>query len=119
MHMAHGPFTVAQARVAGRAGKTSRGRACAQASADSGSSYRTNRGAPTAEQLGDADVERSARSLNSLQPARARTCHQGQRLGLVGRAAQLCVPVTGQAGMLSRALGAGSGPSCSQDRLPW
>jgi len=62
-------------------------RARAQASADSGSSYRTNRGAPAAEQLGDADVERSARSLNSLQPARARACAREGRPGVPGRAA--------------------------------
>lgn len=44
----------------------------AQVSGDSGSSYRTDMGAAVAEQLGEADVERSARSLNSLQPVRIR-----------------------------------------------
>ena len=39
-------------------------------SGDSGSSYRTDMGAAAAEQLGEADVERSARSLSSLQPVR-------------------------------------------------
>ena len=42
----------------------------AQVSGESGSSYRTDMGAAVAEQLGEADVERSARSLNSLQPVR-------------------------------------------------
>ncbi|KAK9821914.1 hypothetical protein WJX81_003424 [Elliptochloris bilobata] len=41
-----------------------------EVSGESGSSYRTDHnGAPAAEQLGEADVERSARSLSSLQPA--------------------------------------------------